>query len=106
MNEKSVEVTTAVIRDDAGVPVAVAAAVAPTQERHPNRATARTVFQMLLALAVLWPLIVGAAGLPEWTWIGGSLALAAGVTRVMALPGVEAFLRSYLPFLSAAPKPA
>lgn len=82
----------------------VRAAVQPTQIRRPWRSTTRTVFQAGIALAAMWGLIVQAAGLPDWAWVGTSLALAAGITRVMALPGVETFLRRFLPWLAAAPK--
>lgn len=77
----------------------------PTQVRRPWRSTARTVFQATVALAAMWTLIVQALGLPDWAWVGASIAVAGGITRVMALPGVETFLRQFLPFLAAAPAP-
>lgn len=82
------------------------AAVTPTQVRRPWRSTARTVFQALIGLCVLAPLIVSATGLTvtQLPWLGVVLAVAAAVTRVMAIPGVETWLRTYLPFLAAAPK--
>lgn len=81
----------------------------PTQVRRPWRSTARTVFQALVGLAAIAPLI--AAGVEEATgydldgvpFIVVALAAAAAVTRVMAVPGVEAWLRRFLPFLAAAP---
>ena len=78
----------------------------PTQVRRPWRATLRTVFQALVALAVMLPVLVEATGLrpDQWPWLAGVLAVAAAVTRVMALPQVEAFLRRFLPFLATAPK--
>lgn len=78
----------------------------PTQVRRPWRSTARTVFQALVALAVLAPFVVQASGLDAEAlpWLAGFLAICAGITRVMALPQVEAFLRRFLPFLAAAPK--
>lgn len=100
-----VEVAPAVIAVHSQGPLAVTAAVTPTQMRHPWRSMLRTAFQMLVALAALWPVVVVAAGLPEWAWVGGATAAAAGITRVMALPGVETFLRRFAPFLSAAPAP-
>lgn len=78
--------------------------VDPTQVRRPWRSTARTIFQAAVALAAMWALIVQALGLPDWAWVSASVAVAGGITRVMALPGVETFLRTFLPFLSAAPK--
>lgn len=76
-----------------------------TQVRRPWRATARTAFQFLLAAAVLLPFIVEASGLdPQvYPWLGGILAVAAAVTRIMALPQVEAFLRRFAPWLAADP---
>lgn len=84
----------------------VAVTVQPTQVRRPWRATVRTVFQFVLALALILPFIAEATGLdPEvYPWLGALLAVAAGITRVMALPQVEAFLRRFLPFLAAAPR--
>ncbi len=77
----------------------------PTQVRRPWRATARTVFQALVALAVIFPILVSTAGLdPEsLPWLAIPLAVAAAIARVMALPQVETFLRQFVPFLAAAP---
>lgn len=82
------------------------AKVQPTQVRRPWRSTVRTVFQALVALAAMWAFVVEALGLPDWAWVGASLAVAAGITRVMALPAVEVFLRRFVPWLAAAPSPA
>jgi hypothetical protein len=80
--------------------------VTPTQVRRPWRATTRTVFQALVALAIMAPVLVQATGLDPTSlpWLAGVLAVCAAITRVMALPQVEAFLRRFLPFLSAAPR--
>lgn len=86
------------------------ATVLPTQVRRPWRATVRTVFAALVSLAALAPLIV--AGIEEATgydvkgvpFVVVTLAACAAVTRVMAIPGVEAWLKRFLPFLAAAPK--
>lgn len=77
----------------------------PTQVARPWRATTRTVFQALVALCAMWAVIVEALGLPDWTWVTASLAVTAGVTRVMAIPQVEEFLRDFVPFLAANPTP-
>lgn len=83
----------------------------PTQVRRPWRSTMRTIFQGGVALASLAPLV--AAG-----WYDGAdadtypaavaqvLVVSGGVTRIMAIPAVEVFLRKFLPFLAAAPRPA
>lgn len=77
----------------------------PTQVRRPWRATVRTLFAALVALAAMLPLLTAAAGLDETLpAVGGVLAIAGAITRVMALPQVEVFLRAFVPFLAAAPK--
>ncbi len=79
----------------------------PTQIRRPWRSTGRTAFAVVIALCTIAPYIYGGATLgdPEQATgiIGQVLGVAAGVTRVMALPQVEQFLRRFLPFLAAAP---
>lgn len=93
---------TVVVQTPPGQPDIVV--VQPTQMRRPWRSTVRTVFQALIALAVVWPVVIQALGLPDWAWIAGSLAVAAAITRLMALPGVETWLRQFLPWLAATPK--
>jgi hypothetical protein len=62
-----------------------------------NRRTIRTVVQTVLALAAGLPLIVTAAGIPETAaGVGVALAVAGGITRVMALPVVENLLPAWL----------
>ncbi|WP_037680479.1 hypothetical protein [Streptomyces griseus] len=59
--------------------------------------TLRTVVQTAVGLCVLLPAVVGAVGVPETLpWVAGALAVAAGVTRAMALPAVQAALPSWL----------
>lgn len=73
-----------------------------TQIRQPWRATLRTAVQALVGLAFLWGGIVETLGLdPNAGWVALSLAVSTGVTRVMALPGVEEWLQTYMPFLAA-----
>ena len=74
-----------------------------TQAAHPWRATARTAFQALIALAASWAVIVQAAGIDGWPWVATTLAVAAGATRVMALPQVEELLSRFVPWLAADP---
>jgi hypothetical protein len=80
----------------------------PTQVRQPWRATLRTAFAALVALCSMAPLIYDAAlgdDAGEATgWSALALAIAAGVTRVLAVPAVESFLKTFVPFLSAEPK--
>lgn len=78
-------------------------APAPTQTRHPWRATARTVVAGAIALATLLPYIVAGAHIDTGPGVGQVLAVAAAVTRILAIPGVDDWLRTYLPFLAAEP---
>ncbi|OQR60192.1 hypothetical protein B6E66_31585 [Streptomyces maremycinicus] len=59
--------------------------------------TLRTVLQTAVGLCVLLPTVVDAAGLPgTLPWVAGALTAAAGVTRLMALPAVQALLPGWL----------
>ncbi|MEU3610900.1 hypothetical protein ABZ725_01105 [Streptomyces sp. NPDC006872] len=59
--------------------------------------TLRTVVQTAVGLCVLLPTVVDAAGIPETLpWVAGALTAAAGMTRIMALPAVQALLPSWL----------
>lgn len=87
----------------------VPVAVAPTQVRRPWRSTLRTVFQLVVALATLLPFVAsGVYDDPDTApaAVVQVLAVAGAITRVMALPQVEAFLRRFAPWLAAAPDPA
>lgn len=81
----------------------------PTQVKRPWRAVARTLFQAVVMLAVIAPAIYTAATKRDPAAATGfaatGLMIAGAITRVMALPGVEAFLRRFLPFLAASPAP-
>lgn len=75
--------------------------VKSTQTRHPWRATIRTAFAFLVGLAAAWALIIQAAGIdPGIESAATSLTVAAGITRVMALPAVDDLIRRFLPFLA------
>lgn len=78
----------------------------PTQTRHPWRATVRTVFASVVALLSLLPVIAATARLDAVPAVAQVLTVAATVTRVLAIPGVDGWLREYLPFLAAEPKPS
>lgn len=82
--------------------VAVLETGPPTQVARPWRAVARTVFEVVVSFAAMWALIVEAIGLdPGWQWVAGSLTVTGAITRVMALPAVETFLRRFVPWLAA-----
>lgn len=74
-----------------------------TQSAHPWRATTRTIFAAAVALLTLLPVIAATAGIDTVPAIAQVLLVAGAVTRVLALPGVEGFLESYLPWLAARP---
>lgn len=77
-----------------------------SQIARPWRATVRTGVQAALALALMLPLLVDAAGLDETAPpVAGALVLAGAFARVMALPAVEGFLRRFVPWLAAEPRP-
>ncbi|MET9086226.1 hypothetical protein ACIPX0_22790 [Streptomyces sp. NPDC090075] len=64
---------------------------------EPTRRTLRTVVQTAVGLCVLLPTVVDAAGIPATLpWAAGALAVAAAVTRAMAVPAVQALLPSWL----------
>lgn len=75
-----------------------------SQVRHPGHAVARTVFQLIVGIAPMMPVIVSASGLPQTTaGVAAALAISAIVTRVMAIPVVDAALEIWLPWLAAEP---
>jgi hypothetical protein len=72
-----------------------------TQTAYPWRATIRTAFAFLVGLAAAWALIIQALGLgPDIPWVATSLIVAAGITRVMALPAVDGLIRQFAPWLA------
>ncbi|MGO4630485.1 hypothetical protein AB4225_06010 [Streptomyces sp. 2RAF24] len=59
--------------------------------------TARTILQTALGLAVALPAIVDASGIPAaLPWVAGALAVAGGLTRIMAHPSVQRLLPGWL----------
>lgn len=74
-----------------------------TQEQHPWRATARTIFAVVVSFAAMWPVVIEAADLHTTEWAVASIAVSGAITRVMALPAVNEFLDRFLPFLAADP---
>ncbi|MFG2963594.1 hypothetical protein ACGFZS_09920 [Streptomyces sp. NPDC048288] len=68
-----------------------------------TKRTVRTVLQSAIGIAVVLPAVVDASGVPEaLPWVAGALAVAGGFARVMAVPGVQALLPSWLRTDSAA----
>ena len=84
-------------------------AVQSTQVKHSWRATARTVFQAAVGMAALAAPIYTAithkdSNLVVGGFIGAALVVSAAVTKVMAMPIVDAWITKFLPFLAAQPK--
>jgi len=77
----------------------------PTQSKHPWRATARTVAAAGIGLLSLLPLIAITAHVDAVPAVAQVLAVTGAITRVLAMPGVDGWLRRWLPFLAAAPAP-
>jgi hypothetical protein len=67
---------------------------APSQVRHPWRATARTVIALLVALLPVLPEVLGGLHFDATAFGAQTIAVAAGITRVMALPIVNDLLTS------------
>jgi hypothetical protein len=77
---------------------------APTQVRRPWRTLVRSVFQAVVGFAAIVPLLVEAAGIDDTLpLVAAGITVSAAITRIMALPGVEAWLREFVPFLAANP---
>lgn len=79
----------------------------PTQVVHSWRTVTRTLFQALIAMAVLSPLLINAVNNKDTStatgFAAGVLIVSGAITRVMAIPGVNQFIEKYLPFLAARP---
>jgi len=74
-----------------------------TQQRHPWRATLRTVVAAAVAALPLVPEVVGGLHIGTTATVTQFLAISAGVTRLLARPDVEAWLHVYAPWLTAQP---
>lgn len=75
-----------------------------TQTKHPWRATARTVFAVVVAVLTLLPVVAATGGIATVPAVAQVLTVAAAVTRVLALPAVDVFLKQFLPWLATEPK--
>jgi hypothetical protein len=76
----------------------------PTQVQHPWRATLRTVLAGLIGLLPLLPTLVDTLGVATLPWVAGTLTAVGAVTRLLAIPAVQAYIAEYLPWLSATPR--
>lgn len=94
----------------------------PTQVANPKRATLRTVVAVIVGLVIALPLVnsfllilqselakVTAFEIPAWIWAAINVTLAAValvggiVTRVLAIPGVNEWIKAHVPGLAAIP---
>jgi hypothetical protein len=68
----------------------------PTQSAYPWRATLRTALAFVIGVAplapVLWAAATGHDAAAATGWGATALAVCAGITRLMAVPQVNAFL--------------
>ena len=76
----------------------------PTQTQHPWRATVRTAVAGVVALLTVVPFIVVSGHFETVPGVAQLLVVSAAVTRVLAIPAVNAWLTEYLPWLAAAPR--
>lgn len=68
--------------------------VEPTQARHPWKATLRTVFAAVVSVAAVWGLIIEASGVDSTIpVVAGTVLVAGGITRIMAIPQVNDLLK-------------
>jgi hypothetical protein len=77
--------------------------IPPTQIRHPWRATLRTAVAGAVGLLSLLPVIAAVGDLDAVPGVTQALAVSAAVTRILAIPGVDGWLRRYAPWLAAQP---
>ncbi|MGW3608926.1 hypothetical protein ACWD6N_03405 [Micromonospora sp. NPDC005163] len=76
----------------------------PTQARYPWRAVLRTIVAYIPPVAIMLPEAAKAAGVERVAWVAAILAVAGAITRVLAVPSVNAFFQQVFPPLAAAPK--
>lgn len=71
--------------------------MAATQIEFPRKALVRTAFQALVGLIVLVPVIIAETGLTveQLPWLAPVVAVAAFVSRLMAIPAVNDFLTKF-----------
>lgn len=73
----------------------------PTQTRRPWHAVARTVLAAMIGLLPVLPMIAQALEIESIPVVASVLAVTAAVTRVLALPEIETWLRRFAPWLAA-----
>ncbi len=76
----------------------------PTQTAHPWRATIRTIAAATVGLLSLLPYALADVNVPTEGLVAQALAFMAAVTRVLALPQVNAWVTEWAPWLAPTPR--
>ena len=76
---------------------------APSQVRRPWRTTVRTVMVATVGLIPLLPDIARELDIATIPAVASVLAIIAAITRIVAIPEVDAWLDEWFPWLSADP---
>jgi hypothetical protein len=77
----------------------------PTQIRHPWRAMLRTAFAILVGVLPVIPQILAGANLNNTEFGLQVGAYAVTVTRILALPAVDAWMKRNVSWLATSPPP-
>jgi hypothetical protein len=77
-----------------------------TQARNPWAAVRRTLLALAGFIVVMAPVVPDIVHAIGWNvaipWVATALVVAGAITRVLAIPAVEQWLRSHIPTLAAA----
>lgn len=77
----------------------------PTQVKYSWKSTTRTVFQGFVGIAVMWVIIIEAAGIDKnIPIVASTLVFMGGTAKVMSLPQVNAWIEKFIPWLAPEPK--
>lgn len=74
-----------------------------TQVRYPWRAAVRTSLAAGVAALIAFPDIARVLSIEHLPGVGLVMAISLGLTRVFALPNVDAWLRRFAPWLASRP---
>jgi hypothetical protein len=73
----------------------------PTQTKHPWRATVRTWLAAVVGLLPFLPTIAHEFGMEGVGWVAAGLGIVGGVTRLLAVPGINGWLQRYASVFAA-----
>lgn len=74
-----------------------------TQVRYPWRAAVRTALAAGTAALIAFPDIVRVLSIEDLPGVAAIMAISLALTRVFALPSVDAWLRRYAPWIASRP---